>query len=355
MRTFDAAGNQSPNSPLVSFKTLSPPVSFRYTGATSLPANFPLQLQFWVNANPAATFSILSGPAGLTVDPATGVASWMPSPADVGTHTLVMRATNTGGSADLSVNLTVRADVPVLSVQFVQGAGGFRDAVAGSPWAAQVLDASHTTSTYDIVSAPQGMTIDAGTGQLSWVPTPDDAGLRSVMVRATNAASSTEITLEFYVHFTGPVLNLQVTGLTDLNPTATWSAPVGIGADRTAGYTIVATARYRYGRSYRTHRVAYETDRETPTVTMTGLVSGRTYTLYVNAIDEADNRGLLNSPGLPFIPRPALPSVGWTIGNTNGSPGVVAGYDAVVQFTESNPAFHARSALSHLHALKCRT
>ncbi|MEQ1858507.1 MAG: kelch repeat-containing protein [Chthoniobacteraceae bacterium] len=339
VRTFDAAGNQSANSPLVTFKTLSPPINFRYTGATSLPANFPLQLQFWVSANPAATFSIVSGPAGLTVDPETGVASWMPSPADVGTHTLMMRATNSGGTADLSVDITVRPDVPVLSVQYVQGAGGFRDAVAGSPWTAQVLDASHTTSTYEIVSAPAGMTIDTVTGQLSWTPTPDNAGLQSVMVRATNAAASTEITMEFYMHFTGPVSSLQVTGLTDLNPTATWSPPVGSGADLTAGYTIVATARYRYGRAYRTHRVTYETDGETPAAVLTGLVSGRTYTLYVNAIDAADNRGLTNAPGLPFVPRPALPNVGWTIGNANGNPGVVAGQEAVVQFTDYNPTF----------------
>jgi hypothetical protein len=339
IRAFDAAGNASPNSVLVSFRTLSPPVSFRYTGATSLPANFPLQLRFFANANPVATFSVVSGPPDLTVDPETGLASWMPSPADVGTHTLVVRATNSGGTVDLSVDLTVNPDVPQLSVQYVPGAGGLNDAVAGSPWAAQVNDGSHTPSTFEIVSAPAGMTIDAVTGELSWLPTADDAGLRSVMVLATNAASSTEITFEFYIHFTGPISNLQVTGLTDLHPTAIWSPPVGEGADRTAGYTIVARARYRYGRSWRTHQVSYQTDAENPAITLADLVSGRTYTLYVNAVDEADNRSLTNSPGLEFVPRPGLPSVGWTIGNANGNSSVIAGQQAVVQFTEHNPAF----------------
>ena len=339
VRAFDAAGNQSPNSPLVSFKTLSPPVSFRYTGATVLPANFPLQLQFFANANPAATFSLVSGPAGLTVDAETGVASWTPSPADVGTHTVVARATNSGGSVDLSVNITVNPDVPQLSMLFVTGAGGFRDALAGSAWTAQVLDGSHTTSTYEIVSAPAGMMINPTTGQLSWLPTVDDAGLRPVRLRATNAASSTEMTFETYCHFTGPPTNIQFTGLTDLVPTASWSAPVGLGADRVAGYTVVATSRYRSGRSWRTQRLTWQTDGTAPNMLLPGLTTGRAYTLYVNAVDEFDNRGLANPPGVTFSSNPGLPSVGWTVGNANGNPGVIAGQQAVIQFTDYNSSF----------------
>jgi hypothetical protein len=339
VRAFDAAGNPSANSPLITFKTLSPPTNLRYTGATSLPANFPLQLQFYVNANPEAAFSIVSGPAGLTVDPETGVASWMPSPADIGTHTLLVRASNTNGTADLSVDITVRPDVPVLSVQFVQGAGGMRDALAGSPWTAQVHDASHTPSTYQIISPPAGMTLDSATGQLAWTPTPDDAGTRTIVVRATNAAASTDITLEFYVHFTGSVSNVQVTGLTDLHPTASWSPPVGIGSDRVAGYTIVARSRYRYGRAWRTHQMSYQTDGETTSVVLTGLLAGKSYTLSVNAIDDADNRGLANTPAPSFVSNPGLAVVSWTIANANGSAGVVAGQQAIVQFTEHNSVF----------------
>ncbi|MDA0767210.1 MAG: putative Ig domain-containing protein [Verrucomicrobia bacterium] len=334
VRAFDADGNVSPNSPLVSFKTLSPPVFLRYAGATTLPANFPLQLQFYVNANPAATFAILSGPSALTLDPETGLASWIPTPTDVGIHTLVVRATNSGGSIDLSVDLTVNPDAPQLSAQITSGS-----ALAGSPWAAQIFDGSHTTSTFALLSSPPGMTLDPATGQLSWVPTPDDAGTCSVMVRATNAAATADITFEFYCYFTGAISNPQVTGLTDLYPTAIWSAPVGPGADRTAGYTIIATARYRYGRSYRSHRVAYETDAETLTVSLPGLVSGRTYTLYVNPFDEFDNCGLTNSPGLPFVPRPGLPSVGWTVADDNGGAGLVAGQELVVNFTEYGTAY----------------
>ena len=55
---------------------------------------------------PAATLSIASGPADMTVDPATGVVSWVPSGA-VGTFTATVRATNSEGFADLTFTYTV--------------------------------------------------------------------------------------------------------------------------------------------------------------------------------------------------------------------------------------------------------
>jgi Fibronectin type III domain/Galactose oxidase, central domain len=343
VRAFDADENQSPNSMVVSFTTLSPPVSFRYAGATTLPANFPLQLQFYANANPPATFSVVSGPPGLTVDSESGVTTWIPSPADVGIHTLIMSAANSGGATNLSVTITVKPDAPQLYVQYSPGAGGARDAVAGSSWSAQILDASHTPSTFEILSAPTGMTIDATSGQLSWLPTVDDAGQTLVIVHAANTAGAVDISFEFYTHFTGPVSNLQVVGLTALNPTATWSPPTGTGSDRVAGYTISARARYRYGRTMRTHSVNYESEGTEPTVLLTGLVAGRTYNLYVNAVDDADHRGLINSNAVSFVPRPGIPSIGWTFSNTFGHAGMVAGQELVVQLTDYNTEFGTSS------------
>ena len=55
---------------------------------------------------PAATLSIASGPADMTVDPLTGVVSWVPSGA-VGTFTATVRATNSEGFADLAFTYTV--------------------------------------------------------------------------------------------------------------------------------------------------------------------------------------------------------------------------------------------------------
>ncbi len=339
VRAFDADGNPSPNSIVVGFTTLSPPMNLRYAGATMLPANFPLQLQFYARANPVATFSIVSGPSGLTLDAVTGLVDWTPTPADVGVHTLEVMAENSGGATLLSVDITVNPDAPQLSVQYLPGSGGYRDAVAGSPWSAQVLDGSHTPSTFSLVSAPLGMSLDPVTSVLSWIPTPDDAGQTLVTVRAVNAASTVDISFEFYVHFTGPVSNIVVAGLTDLEPTATWSPPTGIGADRTAGYTVVVRTRYRWGRSWRTHVLTFETEGADPTIVLSGLRVGKTYSLHINAVDEADHRGLLQATDVNFASVPGVPVVSWSVNNANGSRYVIAQQEAVVQLTSFDNGF----------------
>ena len=55
---------------------------------------------------PAPTLSIASGPAGMTIDPLTGIVSWVPS-GDIGVFTATIRATNSEGFADLTFTYTV--------------------------------------------------------------------------------------------------------------------------------------------------------------------------------------------------------------------------------------------------------
>lgn len=345
VRAFDSSGLSSPNSPLVSFKTLSPPVSFRYTfnGGISVPVSIParslLEIQLTCSANPAATFSIVSGPATMVLDELTDVVSWTPTPEDVGAHVAVFRAANSVGTADLTVPITVVADIPRLSVQGIPGAGGSRDAVAGAEYSARVVDASHTPSTYSLISAPTGMSIEPDTGLIHWLPTPDHAGPTTVTVQANNAAGLAELTFGFYTHFTGRVSDIVVTNLTDLHPVASWTAPSGTGADQTAGYEIVATSRYRSGRAWRTQRLLFDTSADTPMVELTGLTSGRAYKLYVNAVDMAGNKGLVNTNPVSFTPQPGVPSIGWTVSNANGGSVVIAGQEALVQLIDYNTNF----------------
>src|SRR5262249_17769631 len=156
------------------------------TGSTSVAANHPLNLQLFATGYPAAiTYSVVSGPADLTINPTTGRVNWTPTPGQVGTHTVTFRATNATGSTDLNLTLTVPPDVPVLTYQ-INGPTGPSYGLSGTPMTIRILDSSLTPSTFSIVSAPASMTIDPDTGLMNWTPTLGDAGDTTVHVRATN-------------------------------------------------------------------------------------------------------------------------------------------------------------------------
>ncbi|HHK42703.1 MAG TPA: hypothetical protein ENJ50_09825, partial [Planctomycetaceae bacterium] len=331
VRAIDAAGNVSPNSNEVTAQTLSAPQNFRFyfgnqtSGTIQGRAKSALQLLLKSAANPAAAYSIVSGPTGMTVDAQTGVVTWTPTVDQIGAHSVTYRASNTIGSADLTVSFNIVPDAPVLSVDFTSNTNGRRFAVAGVPFAAQIKDASSTPSTFSFVTAPQGMTIDAQTGKIAWLPTPDQAGVQQVTVRGTNAGGTTDLTFNVPTRFTGSVTAVSVTGTTRLFPTAHWTAPTGVGADRVDHYAIKAYTRYRVGRSWRTHQVDYTAPATATSVDLKGLQANRQYTLTITPIDAKGNPGLENT-GTKFVSTPLLPSIVWKVnGQTRGTslPGIL--------------------------------
>ena len=113
---YDAAGHTS---------LYSQPISVRY--APSLPmlsyvfnpdhpgggqtlraiVGEPIMIKL-LDANPLErTYSLFSGPAGISVDPVSGAVHWTPSDADVGAANIVLRATNEVGSSDISLSIPV--------------------------------------------------------------------------------------------------------------------------------------------------------------------------------------------------------------------------------------------------------
>jgi hypothetical protein len=341
VRAVDALGNKSINSNQVVATTQSAPTLRYYVngtinGAVSSKANHLLTIQLTATANPAASFSLVSGPATMTVDSVTGLLQWTPSAADVGPQTVTVAATNSVGTAQIDIPILVAPDLPVLSVQFNPNTGGARYALAGSPLELQVTDASHTPSTFELLAAPAGMVIDTSSGLIQWTPAGSDAGPTSITVRGTNSAGSTELTASFETFFTVSPANIQVTNLTALHPTVSWSAPAGEGAGEIAGYTIQVSARYRYGRAYRTERITFDSSGTDTNEVLTGLTTGRKYTVVINAYRADGARGVLSSEVVEFIPRPALPVVSWTVTNPNGG-AIVAAQPVQIQLTNNNP------------------
>jgi hypothetical protein len=141
---------------------------------------------FTTSGTAPVTFAVTAGslPAGLTLDPATGVLSGTPTTA--GTEIFTITATNAAGNAvqDSTVTITAAPVAPAFTSPVAP------NGVAGAAYS-HTFTASGTPPVTFAVTAgalPAGLTLDPATGLLSGTPTT--AGSETFTVTATNAAGN---------------------------------------------------------------------------------------------------------------------------------------------------------------------
>jgi hypothetical protein len=129
IRAFDGSGIESKGS-LLTVNTLAPPVISHQSPTfgrnvlgdqvvavagepmmvifATTPLTSTAGLDYAVSATglPVPTFSIVSGPVGMTVDPVTGVVSWIPTVGPFGVSNATVRASNSEGNSDLTFSVT---------------------------------------------------------------------------------------------------------------------------------------------------------------------------------------------------------------------------------------------------------
>jgi len=151
-------------------------------------------------------FSLDQAPAGMTLDPASGLLEWLPTAGDVGSHPVTVRATDGGGRFDteaFTASVAVNAP-PVLEPMADRGAAPEVETqfqpVADDP------DPGDTLS-WSLPERPPGMTIDPSTGLVRWTPTPLQLGPHPVTVAVRDAlGAGDEASFEIFVdHNRAPV------------------------------------------------------------------------------------------------------------------------------------------------------
>ena len=70
-------------------------------------------------------------------------------------------------------------------------------------------------------------------------------------------------------------------------------------------------------RHQKSRGVSYTVPGSETSVLMTGLVTGKAYTMYVTPVDAAGNLGLRDT-GTDFVSLPALPQVRWAVNGFSG-------------------------------------
>ncbi|MFO0796118.1 MAG: putative Ig domain-containing protein [Gemmataceae bacterium] len=131
-------------------------------------------------------FDLPGAPEGMLVHPTLGVVAWVPTRDQVGTHQVVLRATDVAGNVTLlpfDVTVSAPNTAPVFTSAPPAGA-----AAAGRPYEyrAAAQDAEQPAPTYSLRNALPGMAVDPTTGVFTWTPTAAQAGTRTVTLVASD-------------------------------------------------------------------------------------------------------------------------------------------------------------------------
>jgi hypothetical protein len=180
------------------------------------------------NMGDTLSYSLTTFPTGMTIDSASGMINWTPGAGQGGQHAVIVRVTdNTALFAEQAFIVTVASGAPVAPAII---STPVLTATVGSLYSYNV-DATDAnpgdTITYSLVTFPAGMTINPGSGVITWIPGIGQAGPNAVIVQATdNTTLST--TQSFTVTVAAPPVITSTAGL---------AATVGVAY----GYQVIAT------------------------------------------------------------------------------------------------------------------
>lgn len=176
-------------------------------------------------------FEVVSGPAGLSIDPLRGTVRWNPAVDQFGQNSVTLRVMDSlGGTAEQNFIISVHAvggPPAIISVPPVT-------ASVGNTYLYSVLaqDAESDPLTYTLLTSPSGMTLDAITGELQWTPDNTQLGSQSVSIQVSDGTGG------FATQTFAIVVAI---GAANLPPVITSLPPTGASAGTAYTHTIVAT------------------------------------------------------------------------------------------------------------------
>lgn len=143
--------------------------------------------QYDVNATDpngdSLTYSLTQAPSGMSIHAGTGLISWTPAAAQTGSHSVNVRVADPGGlAATQSFTVGVPNAPPVITSTALTTAG------VGVTYAYDVnaTDLNGDTLSYSLTQSPSGMSINAASGLINWVPLSGQVGSHAVTVRAAD-------------------------------------------------------------------------------------------------------------------------------------------------------------------------
>jgi hypothetical protein len=143
-------------------------------------------------------YSLMTKPAGMSIDAVTGIISWKPALSQVGLTKVVVNVSDGSLFAIQSFDITVTG--PASHKPFIETILG-QNVTVGELFSYQVIasdeDAGDVLS-YTLEGNPSGMQISS-TGLITWTPTQNDTGTRTIVVKVSDGKNTTIGTMDIKV------------------------------------------------------------------------------------------------------------------------------------------------------------
>ncbi|MCS7468222.1 putative Ig domain-containing protein [Stieleria sp. ICT_E10.1] len=144
--------------------------------------------------NDRLTYHLISGPSGMLMDSSTGRIDWVPDPNQIGTHAVAIRVVDGfGGTGDQAFEIVGGGD-PINAYPSIRSEPPFSATVDEAyEYLLEANDPENETLQYSVIEAPDGLTIDANTGQVSWQPTAIQIGSQLITLAATDIKGASAV------------------------------------------------------------------------------------------------------------------------------------------------------------------
>jgi hypothetical protein len=144
-----------------------------------------------VDVGDTLTYSLTISPAGMAINPSSGLITWTPVNSQVGSNQVEVYVSDGNGGSDtqlFTITVSNTNDAPTFSSTPVTS--GTEDTQYTYDVDATDMDIGDTV-TYSLTTYPTTMVIDNATGVITWTPTNDDVGANAVTVLADDGNGGT--------------------------------------------------------------------------------------------------------------------------------------------------------------------
>lgn len=145
-----------------------------------------------IDAGDKLTYSLITAPAGMSINGDSGAISWVPEIAQIGTHTVTVSVKDIALAEDTQAYLiTVKNvdDAPKIitaAIKSIDERAAYQYDVDATD-----LDVGEVL-VYSLTEQPTGMSINSITGLITWTPTSDQLGYQPVKVLVTDSDGLTD-------------------------------------------------------------------------------------------------------------------------------------------------------------------